>query len=127
MNSVLNVVLFLIIFDIQFQKSYFDYHKLNMSFDLVQELEIRQCILIESLKNHGLVLFFKEFSSKNIPIVYLNYQLLVKYMNDTKSISSKIGLIFKEKNLDIEEISRVLQKVSILQFVRKFLTGEKIS
>lgn len=91
-----------------------NYDEIKMSFDLMKELGIRQCILVQNEKNDGLVNNFKNFSSINIPITYLNYYSLDRYIKDVKAHYSCTGLLFKEKNLyKLEKISVIFGEISI--------------
>ena len=88
--------------------------EIEISFQLIKRLEIRNCILARNLEDENLISDVKEFASAKIPTTCFNYDQLLNIVNVTKEVYFRTGLIFKEKNLGLlRKISNRFEKVSL--------------
>lgn len=113
----MNCLLHAVFIHLYFQPipAFLNHQELAISLDLVRELQLRQCILVDNpKKEESFIFYFKEFSKANIFVFKLNYTSLVKYTITTETYNSYTGIIFKDEDLYfIQQISRMLEKVSI--------------
>ena len=84
-------------------------NQLEISFDLIEALEIQHCIVASDLKE-GSISDVKAYSERNIPIAYMNYNEL--YFGLAKRLQFRTGVILsgKEAN-DIQMLFRLIQLV----------------
>ena len=108
----MNVLFHVILFPFQFKEisSYLNQNELKLSLSLVQELDIRQCVLVGNNKNFISVM--KKFSSANIPTMGLDPSRLIAYVNNADEGYFHTGIILKDL-LTLKQISRILEKVII--------------
>lgn len=101
---------FLVIFFVASSFSIFSKNELQVAFDLIEEFDVRQCIFVGG--DDDLFSEIKTFSSKYIPSIYMNYDKIIKFVDETNTLYYHVGIIFKEKDLaQLELISTVLDKL----------------
>lgn len=106
------LIFFFLFFDFQHILSFLNQNEIDVSFDLIKNLKIRQCLLIGDHNN--IILLFKTFSSINIPTTYLNRSRLTTYVENSNNTHFHTGLIMKDKNLfTSKRISETLKAASI--------------
>lgn len=90
--------------------SVFSKDELQIIFDLKHELGIFHSIFVSD--DDTFFLEIKTFSSKNIPSTKLNYNQIIKFVDETVNHHYGIGIIFKEKDLqNLEIISKILDEL----------------
>lgn len=122
--------LYLVTFNLNFQRIFalLDHYQFKITFDLVEELEVRHCVLIQNDKKEDIIPSFKKFSSKYIPTTYFSHNSLVEYIQRTETIYFHIGLIFKDEELDIlENLLRTIYQVSTNVNTRKHFLNRQMS
>lgn len=117
----MNFLLYATFLHLYFQQipAFLNYQELKMSLDLVKELGIRQCILVENSKNEDLTYYTKEFSKTKIPVSYFDDASLVEYILNTKIDQLNTGIIVKDKNLYFLQ-QRIFEKVGKISFGVRF-------
>ena len=89
---------------------YLNKNELQVSLALVEELEIRQCILLGFKKNSDFII--KQFSLANIQTTYLEFSSLIDYIENAETGYFHTGIIVKDKNLSVlEQTSRIFEEV----------------
>ena len=84
-------------------------NEIKISFDVIEKLRIRQCILVGDVQNGDLIFHAKQLSTAKIPITYMNFKKSINFVEGTENPYFSIGLIFKDE--DFRKISEIFYTV----------------
>lgn len=98
------------------QKEIVSGNELPIILSLIKNFEIRQCFFVNEGVNFPNSLSGKKRLLKSIATAYINFEKLIKYLENTEFGDDGTGIILKENNLArIEEMSQNFDLVSTLK------------
>lgn len=93
--------------------------ELSVLFELMNELEIRQCILVSD-ELFNIIDDVKRLSSIHVAVAYMNCDMFSGYIaDDERKYYRNIGVVFKQKDLDRIKVI-ILCPVSLLGYEFSF-------